>query len=170
MCFCSLPVFCVCACVLVVLVTRVSRISFVWLRALVCFCSLPDSCFFLVSFVRFVVSHACLCAFAVCPFFGCVCLCVGVLVLRFLVTRVSRISFVWLRALVCFCSLPDSCFFLVSFVLMFYSKLVDWLEKYRLVYVLSAVFGLFFCIVALLTVHPSIGLANTVTAPHRFFG
>ena len=56
------------------------------------------------------------------------------------------------------------------FVLMFYSKLVDWLEKYRLVYLLSAVFGAFFAMVALLVMHPSIGLANTVTDKYRFFG
>lgn len=56
------------------------------------------------------------------------------------------------------------------FVLMFYAKLVDWLEKYRLVYVLSAVFGVFFAVIAFLTMHPTIGLANTVTSKYRLFG
>ena len=56
------------------------------------------------------------------------------------------------------------------FVLMFYSKLVDWLEKYRLIYVLSAVFGTFFAFIAFLTMHPSIGLANTITDKYRIFG
>jgi AAA family ATP:ADP antiporter len=56
------------------------------------------------------------------------------------------------------------------FVLMFYSKLVDWLSKYRLIYVLSGFFGAFFAILALLVMHPTIGLANTTTDKYRFFG
>lgn len=61
-------------------------------------------------------------------------------------------------------------FFSLIFVVMFYSKLVDWLEKYQLVYVLSAVFGTFFALVALLIMHPTIGLANTGTNKYRIFG
>jgi len=55
-------------------------------------------------------------------------------------------------------------------VLMVYAKLVDWLEKHRLVYLLCTIYSVLFLSIAYCVASPTIGLANTVTDKYRLLG
>lgn len=52
----------------------------------------------------------------------------------------------------------------------FYSKLVDVLRRYQLLYFYAAVYGIGGLLCAYYIGHPTIGLANTDTSPYRLFG
>lgn len=55
-------------------------------------------------------------------------------------------------------------------VLMFYAKLVDWLEKHSLIYLLSCVYGVLFIGLGLCVAHPTIGFQNTNLDAFRLLG
>lgn len=59
--------------------------------------------------------------------------------------------------------------FLIVLV-MFYSKLVDMLEKNKLLYVLATGYGCIFLLMTYFLNHPTIGLPNTVASKWRIFG
>lgn len=54
--------------------------------------------------------------------------------------------------------------------ILFYSKLVDLMRRYQLVYFYTTVYGIVFLICAYYLGHPVIGLANTENSPYRIFG
>lgn len=58
---------------------------------------------------------------------------------------------------------------LIPCVLLF-SKLVDLVKRYQLIYIYSVVFGVGGLIIAMLLQHPTIGLLNTQADPSRLFG
>ena len=61
--------------------------------------------------------------------------------------------------------------FIVSVAaVLVYSKLVDMFDKNSLLIVLSGLFGGGFLASALLLAHPTVGFANTVASPERYFG
>ncbi|MCK4650635.1 hypothetical protein KAT08_00525 [Candidatus Babeliales bacterium] len=62
-----------------------------------------------------------------------------------------------------------SLFIIIPLVLL-YSKLVDIFKKHKLFYVFFPVYGAIFLLMAVLLMHPTIGLANTVASPLRIFG
>jgi ATP:ADP antiporter, AAA family len=62
-----------------------------------------------------------------------------------------------------------SLFFLVPLVL-FYSKLVDWLRRHQLLYCFSLFHGLGGIIFYFLLSHPIYGISNTETSPYRLTG
>ena len=55
-------------------------------------------------------------------------------------------------------------------LILFYSKLVDLVEKQKLFYIICTFYGLLFLAMAYFLAHPTIGLANTAAAANRFFG
>lgn len=56
------------------------------------------------------------------------------------------------------------------FVILIYSKLVDWFDKNKLIMGLAVFYGLGFLAIGLLLAHPTIGIANTVASPDRLLG
>lgn len=62
-----------------------------------------------------------------------------------------------------------SMLFLIPAIL-FYSKLVDSIRRYQLLYFYALVYGVGGLLFAYLLGHPTIGLANTVASPYRLFG
>ena len=58
---------------------------------------------------------------------------------------------------------------LIPCVLLF-SKLVDMVKRYQLLYIYSAIFGIGGIVIAMLLQHPTIGLLNTEANPSRLFG
>jgi len=54
--------------------------------------------------------------------------------------------------------------------IFFYSKIVDKLRRYQLLATCGVLFGILGIVFALLLGHPTIGLSNTNTNPHRLFG
>ncbi len=67
----------------------------------------------------------------------------------------------WARTLVMFALMP---------AIFCYSKLVDKMRRYQLLNFFSIFFAISGLIFAYLIGHPTIGLANTNTGPHRWFG
>lgn len=55
-------------------------------------------------------------------------------------------------------------------LILFYSKLVDLVQKQKLFYIICTIYALLFIGIAFFIAHPTIGLANTVTSPYRIFG
>jgi ATP:ADP antiporter, AAA family len=55
-------------------------------------------------------------------------------------------------------------------LILFYSKLVDMVEKHKLFYIICTMYSIGFLVIAYLLSHPTIGLANTVAAPNRLLG
>jgi AAA family ATP:ADP antiporter len=55
-------------------------------------------------------------------------------------------------------------------LILLYSKLVDMVEKHKLLYILPAFYIVFFAVSAFLLAHPTIGLANTTPSKDRIFG
>jgi AAA family ATP:ADP antiporter len=55
-------------------------------------------------------------------------------------------------------------------IVLFYNKLVDWLEKTKLVYLLATFYGLLFLSFAYFLTHPTIGMPNSVADKSRIFG
>lgn len=62
-----------------------------------------------------------------------------------------------------------SMLFLIPAIL-FYSKLVDMIRRYQLIYFYAIFYGAVGLLFAYLLGHPTIGLANTVASPYRLFG
>ncbi len=62
-----------------------------------------------------------------------------------------------------------SVLFLVPLILL-YSKLVDMVEKHKLLYILPAFYVVFFAVAAYFLAHPTIGVANTTPNKYRIFG
>lgn len=62
-----------------------------------------------------------------------------------------------------------SMLFLIPAIL-FYSKMVDSMRRYQLLYFYALVYGILGIIFAFLLGHSTIGLTNTVASPHRLFG
>jgi ATP:ADP antiporter, AAA family len=54
--------------------------------------------------------------------------------------------------------------------LILYTKLVDKLRRYQVVYFFFILYSIGCVIAALLLMHPTIGLSNTMTSPNRIFG
>lgn len=64
---------------------------------------------------------------------------------------------------------------IISIVILFpclilYTKLVDKLRRYQVVYFFFILYSIGCIIAALLLMHPTIGLSNTLTSPNRIFG
>jgi len=55
-------------------------------------------------------------------------------------------------------------------LVIFYSKLVDWFPRQKVFYVLVSLYGLAALVFMWAFMHPTIGLANTVTSPDRWIG
>lgn len=64
---------------------------------------------------------------------------------------------------------PISIVFLIPLVLI-YSTLVDALRRYQLLYVYTAIYGIIGLVCVFFLGHPTIGILNTNTGPHRLFG
>jgi len=71
----------------------------------------------------------------------------------------SYIPYVKLASLVC-----------MMVLVMVYSKLVDWLEKHTLIYLLAALYAIGFLIITGLLLHPVIGINNTSPDKGRLLG
>ncbi len=54
--------------------------------------------------------------------------------------------------------------------ILFYSRLVDRIRRYQLLYFYSIFFGLFSLVFAYFMGHPEIGISNTDSSPYRLFG
>ncbi|MCK4651044.1 hypothetical protein KAT08_02590 [Candidatus Babeliales bacterium] len=66
--------------------------------------------------------------------------------------------------------LPYAKMFSVVFLIcliIFYAKLVDWLKKHKLIYVMASAYAIIFIVISFLLQHPTIGLANTVISKYR---
>ena len=59
--------------------------------------------------------------------------------------------------------------FLIPLILL-YSKLVDMVEKHKLLYIIPAIYVVFFFVAAYFLAHPTIGVANTIPNKYRIFG
>jgi len=55
-------------------------------------------------------------------------------------------------------------------LIMIYSKLVDIFERHKLIYIICSFYAIFFLCIALLLMHPTIGLANEVPSSSRILG
>jgi len=69
--------------------------------------------------------------------------------------------------------IPQAKFLAMIFLIpaiLFYSKLVDKMRRYKLLSFYSLVYALLSLVFALMLGHPSIGISNTDTSPHRLFG
>jgi AAA family ATP:ADP antiporter len=62
-----------------------------------------------------------------------------------------------------------SAIFLICLI-TFYAKLVDWLQKTTLIYVMSAAYATIFFVTSFLLRHPDIGLPNITPHKYRIFG
>jgi AAA family ATP:ADP antiporter len=62
-----------------------------------------------------------------------------------------------------------SALFMIALVLV-YSKMVDWFEKQKLVYILMTFYAGLYLAIAYFLTHPTIGLANTIASSNRIFG
>lgn len=58
----------------------------------------------------------------------------------------------------------------ITLLVLFYNKLINWFEKTNLVYVVTSLFALLYLSIAILSAHPTIGVANTVASKYRIFG
>lgn len=59
--------------------------------------------------------------------------------------------------------------FLIPLILL-YSKLVDMVEKHKLLYIIPSFYVVFFGVAAYFLAHPTIGVANTTPSKYRLFG
>lgn len=77
------------------------------------------------------------------------------------VSIVGRMSIPWARLWAIIMLVPG---------VMIFSKLVDLVKRYQLLYIYSAIYGIGGLIIAYLLQHPTIGLPNTATDSSRLFG
>lgn len=61
-------------------------------------------------------------------------------------------------------------FFFIATLILGYSKLVDLVEKHKLIYIICGAYAVMFLIFGYLLAHPTIGLANKVASPDRILG
>lgn len=61
-------------------------------------------------------------------------------------------------------------FFFIATLILGYSKLVDLVEKHKLIYIICGGYALMFLVFGYFLAHPTIGLANKVASPDRLLG